>query len=806
MPFQTTSTGYRYWVPDGFAMAPDPMSPMEPVDMPDVAVAHERMPLAPAPPPQTVDEMLALKQGEYERFGASPEQIGQWQDYNRQRYERFVAQPDSGVAHIAQPTGPTGTIGQIGQPQAPPLGDVSTLSADLAEATQPPPEPPPEPVPLTPIAAAPSTFEGSEQVMRESFAQGDQAQQTATAADVAGAKAKADALGESLKRQQEIQADQDRVRAERAKREQDLGVEYDKTTDEWASYKVDPGRHWNNMSTARKIGTAIAIAMTALGDALQRKSGPNAAIDMLHQAIKDDVQLQMDERANLKDVAGAKRSSIDSYIKQTGRAEDAFALKMGEEMKRTATILEHRATLSSVPAIKARGMAAAAEARQMAAQYLGSVAQGRAARDQAAKEFAAQQRHQRVQEAQGWKGLSLREQEMAEQRAQREASQKAKVDEYLAKASAEEQKLVRENGIRDPVTRQYIMGDDGRPIMERNATEGGKTQDLLASSQTVLSSIDDIKAKIVGDPGFAKLNPTQKQAAVSASLSALSMQLKEAYTLGALDKGSVEFLDRMTGGDPTKITAGGLFGAIGIGADAGDKTSAKLDEIAKSVERKALNRLGNPKGYKFTRVKPQKPSPANKAAESVQRSGATTASVAQGEQPGWLSKGLQDAESLVFGTEQKYKKGQRAAQESGNSTKYVGFRADKDKDLDALVTAAKGGDLQAQSRVVEMAGNQNVAGLSDATMTLIESDLPSLLPQALAALPEDKRSYRQAIYAATSRGPRIDVREGAGVAPPPVAPRGSMLSPEQEADIARLPAQYRAAVRTALEQQAMRGY
>jgi hypothetical protein len=701
-----------------------------------------------------------------------------------------IAGGNSGVAHITQAAGPMGTIGQIGKPMGsqggPTLGDVSSLSSDLADAQ----------AMQTPVDPNKPEEAGAGESRRALQLQADAAKQQGAADSAAGdaeAKAIADRNASIAKQQAETEQRQkfwdQRLTA--------IQGDVQKKTDDWANYKVDPGRRWKNMSTGAQVGAGIGVLFSVLGDALQKKSGPNLALGIIDKAIQDDVDQQVADREHLGAVASRARTSLDDYYREYGNWKDARAAKLSEEYKRTANEIERIGAVQKSDLAKARMTAAKADFLTKAGALDSGIATGQWNREQKQADFAEQKRAASVRERQAAEGIALDRRRLDQQGAQFDKDLQYKYDalhaDTLAKlaagngaAAGDSAKILRENGIRDPATRQYITGDDGQPILDRNAAEAEKTQAVLSDTQTLLSTVDGIKSKLANDPGFQKLNPTQKQAAVGADLKILALQLKNASQAGALDKGLVDFVDSMSGGDPTKITAASLAGALGIGADSTDVSSAKLDEIANGFERSALNRLGNPKSFKFQRVVPVQASAENKAAESLQRPGATVMGEVKQQEPGFIAKGLQDVESTVFGTEQNYKKDARTAEESGGSLKYPGFEASQDKNIDTLVSGVAKGNPEASKRLIEMVGQQKDPELRNATMTLIESqkELAPLLPQALAALPKEERDMRQAGYVAAKDNPNLGF---------------STLTPEQEATIASLPQKYRAAVRTALE-------
>jgi hypothetical protein len=418
-----------------------------------------------------------------------------------------------------------------------------------------------------------------------------------------------------------------------------------------------------------------------------------------------------------------------------------------------------------------------------------SIATSAFGREMKQAEFAEQKRQARVGEGLQYAGLKQNDshfnQEMQFKRDELAANQKAAVDKYTATATAEQAKNLQEGGIKDPATGQYIVAD-GKPVIARNAAEATKIQETVDGTQTMLSTIDRIKAKIANDPGFAKMNPTQKQAAVGAELDSLTLLIKDAYGTGALDKGSIEFTNGYTGGDPTKLTAAGLFGALGLGADPGEKTLAKLDVVAKTAETRALNRLGNPKGYTFARDEKVQTSPVNKAAEDIRTGTPTTAKAVEDSKPGWLTKSLQDVDSWLVPHEQKYKSDRNTAEEGpGNSTKYPGFRVEKEPQLDTLVSYVKQGDPQAQKRLLEMVGDSKTPGLQDAAMTIVAAQVPELYDRALKELPADKREIRRAVDLA--RGPKIRLYPTSGASAPVTSPSGYVppFVPQAALDAAR---------------------
>jgi hypothetical protein len=267
-------------------------------------------------------------------------------------------------------------------------------------------------------------------------------------------------------------------------------------------------------------------------------------------------------------------------------------------------------------------------------------------------------------------------QEMKFKREELGAQRQAKLDEINAKSGAEQAKLLRELGITDPTTGKVFVDANGQPVIAPTETEAKEARATVRDSQTALSAIDELRkeAKALG-PSVVKGKSAD---AFNTKLGLLQLQIKEAYKLGTLDNGSVAFLDKLTGGDPTKISTANIAAMIGVGTESGERVEARLKALGEGIERRALNQIGNPTGVKFQRAEEVEQTAANKAAEGIRKGTPTTMAAEADAKPRWLDKSLQDTESWLFGTKQQYKKDRDQALEGkGNSTKYPGFRVEQ---------------------------------------------------------------------------------------------------------------------------------
>lgn len=212
---------------------------------------------------------------------------------------------------------------------------------------------------------------------------GDQTQVAGMQGEVAGQEAD-DNRAELERRTQAI--DKQRLEAEQAEQERkrglaDLTEQRTKAIDAEANYKIDDNRRWNDLGTGRKLMVGIGAIMSGLGEALQRKSGPNPVLGMITDAIHEDVAAQVRERDNLGRKVGRLDNSLDRYAKQTGDMREAAHMKIAEEYKRTADQFELTAAKYANPKAKLNAMAAANELRMRAAALTGQSAEQQFARD-----------------------------------------------------------------------------------------------------------------------------------------------------------------------------------------------------------------------------------------------------------------------------------------------------------------------------------------------------------------------------------------------------------------------------------------
>ena len=399
------------------------------------------------------------------------------------------------------------------------------------------------------------------------------------------------------------------------------------------SFKIDQNGFWKGLGTGKKIGIFISMALAGLGDALAGKSGPNPVIGMLNDAIKTHVQLQMDQRDALRQKATRAGQALDAAdrFSQNRLAQEQYL--MAQALTMAGRQVETAGARFGAPEARARAqsMAAgyykqAAEAGQKAAEF--------ATADQRQREALAEQMKARQQQlGLGYSQLAeTRRHNLAEEaRVQREEEMKMALASAKARGeSAEElmklEKDASERALFNPSTGRPILRPEGRQMAkeaerldalaeeakdpedakrmrERAQALRGEAElrypvkvaparvkdlnDQVAAFQSAIGTIDRI-IDLRREHGAKWATTTEGDQMMKSDWTSLAMMLKQGYQMGALDKGSMAAAEQMSGGDPTKITAGDV--ATWLGAKG---TEAGLRELQKSLASMGYNVLGS---------------------------------------------------------------------------------------------------------------------------------------------------------------------------------------------------------------------
>ncbi len=396
-----------------------------------------------------------------------------------------------------------------------------------------------------------------------------QAEIATVAGDVNAAEADANAalLDERNIDLQSQQADIEATQKQREARLGELRTNHDKLVQAESSFKVDRGRKWANKSTGAKVAAGIAVAMTALGDALQYKSGPNLALQIIQQGIDDDVADQVRDFEQLGTKVNRARSSLDGYMKETGDIVASKQMLMAQRRLEAADEMEAVAAKFQSPKAKLQAEQNAAALRMEAQKYLGQSAESMFGREMQRGQLA----NARAQVGLGFANLQENQrqfdkgQELAANRLLLDA---AKLDQEGnaagAKAARDQAMQVKQLGIGGQVVQE--AGPDGKPKVGYDALRNKDGQPFLAPTEKEAIENREIKASLDavnqftnemvrgiaehgGESQFFKSDAWQK---MTANKAAIMNELRQASKMGTLDAGSLAVTEQMMGAaDPT---------------------------------------------------------------------------------------------------------------------------------------------------------------------------------------------------------------------------------------------------------------
>lgn len=221
---------------------------------------------------------------------------------------------------------------------------VPKVMADLSMADQPDsravPLQQPSPAPATPTnlgaigpspgpseaaAAAPAATDLSGQLDKAFEEQRQAALKATQAGQEQGIKEAAylETVNAQLQKQQEDGA---RIQAQMQARIEEQFKKAQAAIDDAANWKVDSGRVWSNMGTGGKIAAAIAIGLSAVGQAYQGAAGvsaPNLALQVIEGAINRDIE---EQKANIiikRENAQSQNSLLNTMRGQLGDLQQA---------------------------------------------------------------------------------------------------------------------------------------------------------------------------------------------------------------------------------------------------------------------------------------------------------------------------------------------------------------------------------------------------------------------------------------------------------------------------------------------------
>jgi hypothetical protein len=303
--------------------------------------------------------------------------------------------------------------------------------------------------------------------------------------------------------------------------------------------------------------------------------------------------------------------------------------------------------------------------------------------------------------------------------------------------------------------------------------EREKIAKQLSETQTALTIIDEMKL-LRDKHGTEWLNTPEGQS-LTARGKLLELTVKDAFELGAIDKGSIEYLRSIAGGAPDGLYLGQVIEGLGSKGPEGS-----LNALADALESKARNRLGayskDVNNFRFKRNVLTAKDKSEEAAISALRDKSPLEAAAGEKRTGVLGKAadkITDAFSLGLDRpieEQRQDAAASTGDEYGLSEKQSAatdlqlraYSAGKNaKDDKARAAAQRSADI-----LVGVATNSTRPELQNAMLSKLQTSAPELYEKAVSSLPRERQvdvAANRAISStiASSSLPLAAIRDGA---------------------------------------------
>ncbi len=203
-------------------------------------------------------------------------------------------------------------------------------------------------------------------------AQANQASAYAIQANTAVESAQAE---ENLKLFEANKAEHDRIKQEEAAfndeavkvRAQKNGI-LEARRKQRDDYKIDQSKYWNDLGVGNKIGWYIGIALSLIGDAMRGANGPNPVIQMLRDKAAQSINLQIDQREQLKERVGEAEKNVSQWDAFSKDRKAQFLAQSADADRALGMEIQRTSAKFAAPEIQVKGAQEAAKLFQDAAK------------------------------------------------------------------------------------------------------------------------------------------------------------------------------------------------------------------------------------------------------------------------------------------------------------------------------------------------------------------------------------------------------------------------------------------------------
>ncbi len=286
------------------------------------------------------------------------------------------------------------------------------------------------------------------------------------------------------------------------------------------------------------------------------------------------------------------------------------------------------------------------------------------------------------------------------------------------------------------------------PVKAHNETEAIATSNMISSGQSVVQLIDGIK-ELSDKAGRGLISRDEAQVKLRAMFNQLKPGLKEAWQLGAWDKGSAGLVAEVIGADPSSDWNAGALGAI-VAQKMYENPKAfhaGLDSVAEDLESRAKNKLVG-MGVKFGNgefVLQRKETPVvSESAAKLQSSysGTERSRIAETKADKFAPKDPRTGETIAPST-----------REVPESSRYLGLSKEQEAPFEERLQAYKKGDPRAADELVGLVKDAALKRPDQAIPLLhnLREHAPKLYPAARAAVPKDSEVDKQMVFEENNR-------------------------------------------------------
>lgn len=530
----------------------------------------------------------------------------------------------------------------------------------------------------------------------------------------------------------------------RAANEAQLTKKYQDAIDAEAHFKVDPNRRWASLGTGGKIAAAISVALSGLGNAIAGKvDAPNAALKIIQDSIKEDVDQQYKDREDKQWQVGAARNSLDTYRQVAGDAIQGKRLKLAEEYRNAADQMEQTAQRYTSDRATLNAKIGAQQLRLQAQQLVSGAAAQQSAQEHA-RAVAVLEQFNKDQD----RKVKQQEANTGSQNAYTAArGEKREELKDVTTANIDVAKLIQEGSKADAAAREQLLkGDDlavsAEPILDDKGNITGYNK-LRAMSKPdaerllpIVSATRDATLKsyalreMIAKRGGQVFNSADAQRMKSLYQDIVADTM-EARGYKRYSPDTAEAVKEALGdGDPTSIRRS---------IDAG------LDQEIKGLNDHLANDLP---GW----VQPTDPSTAKPAAITQLLGPQTAREAGAAANPGVIGGLISDRDAdRRFAQMLGHDATGTAAENTGNG---VGLQPEAVEGMNKLVAAASGTGRDAAAAKATLlktiaSTDPHTAAVGNALLSELKSSNPALRKELVDTLPKEQRKARLDLDAAS---------------------------------------------------------